>query len=90
MTELSVNVNVNLEEVKELRKELEKIRDLKKEINDLDEEDNITDEDIDIGDPYPRRRPKFPKYFCGTTSETGFNIEVDEDENIMATTNLEL
>lgn len=55
-TSITVAVEIeNLEEVKELRRELEKIKDLQE---DISENHVIPEPDI----PTPNR--KFPKYFC--------------------------
>ena len=87
---LQVEVNT-LEEVKELRRELEKIRDLKKEINDLDKEDDDSsifpdDDGIDI-DPNPRPKPK-PDYPTRPDiwMRNGEGFEVEVDENVLADT----
>lgn len=87
-----IDIEVNLEEVKELRKELEKIKELKEEINRLDkkEEDESDIDFPDIGDPTPRpkfpRDPAFPKYFC----DDGEGHSFEADENILADTNIEI
>lgn len=72
---ITVNVNVeNLEQLKELRRELEKIKELKEDIQDLEQDEENTDLGIDdtdfpdIGEPIPDpnvpspKREPYPEY----------------------------
>lgn len=99
--EFTIGVEVtNLEEVKQLRKELERIKELKKELEKDDEEDTSP---LDIpDDPFPSRRTKFwvedadetfgpEEEFEPHNKGTGFYMKTEEDEeNVIADTQFEI
>lgn len=87
MTKLNIDLDINLEQVKELRKELEKIRDLKKEINDLEKDGGEDNNPLDLPEPpQPSRRPRF---WLNTGSEkTAF--EPFNDEKVKAETSFQV
>jgi len=100
--ELTIGVNVvNLEEVKELRKELERIKELKEEIKEIqeDEDDSTTHptDFPDIGDPNPNpfpdpQRPKRPRFWVSVSSD-GEVTEFDpfeNDEDVKAETSFQV
>jgi len=87
---ITIGVEIlNLEEVKELRKELERIKELKEEIKELEkEEDEGTDkyptDPIDI-DPDPSPNPRRPKFWLENEER-----EFKANDKILAGTQFEI
>jgi len=104
MTDITIDVKVNLEDVKELRRELEKIKELQKEINNDNQDEEVDGIDLpdndplDIPDPSPRDpfEPdypdrKFPKWYVRRgRDEHQFSLEIEEDDNTLVDKTVEL
>lgn len=102
--EFTIGVEVtNLEEVKQLRKELERIKELKKEIKELEKDDKEDTSPLNIpDDSFPSRRTKFwvkdadetfgpEEEFEPHNKGTGFYMKTEEDEeNVIADTQFEI
>jgi len=97
MTDITIDVKVNLEDVKELRRELEKIKELQKEINNDNQDEevdgiNLPDNDpLDIPDPSPRDpfEPGYPDrkwYVRKGNNEFSLDIEEDNDNTLVEKT----
>jgi len=103
--ELTIGVNVvNLDEIKELRKELERIKELKEEIKEMQEEEKtepgVTPSDVPDIDPNPNPRPfpepeypQRPRFWVSLDSEgevTEFDPFENDEDDIKAETSFEV